>query len=365
MWIIIIFSCILLFIKFFSVSWNLIDRPVLQRSNLADPVSISILIPARNEENNIARLVDAINQIQYPNWNCFILNDQSTDRTWEIISAIAKEDPRINAINGQQLPEGWLGKNWACHQLANEADGEYYLFLDADIEHIHPRLLQYMLAYAIKKKIGLLSLFPEQRMDSLGERLVVPIMHYLLLATLPLSWIFHLKGSSFSAANGQCMLFRAADYDQFQWHQLVKSEVVEDIAIMSELKRQGLKGMTLLGNNLIRCRMYHSLTEGINGFSKNMLAGFGGKYLLLISYVLISIVFSLLSIFWLEMKYAIFFVAFVLFNRMAISIVSKQHIGWNLLLHPLQLAIFGWISIRSIIKNKNKSLEWKGRKIKS
>ena len=219
-----------------------------------------------------------------------VLNDQSEDETAELLQAHASQTPGFSYLEGQPLPAGWLGKNWACHQLAQQASGKYLLFFDADVAFLHPELVSHTLGTFQRHSLTLLSLFPNQEMNTFGEKLVVPIMHYLLLSLLPLHAVFRLSSPQFAAANGQFMMFEATNYQNHLWHQQVKQEVIEDIAIMKAVKRAGQKGKVLLANGFISYRMYRNLKEGVQGFSKNLLAGFGNSIPGLMIYLLLEII---------------------------------------------------------------------------
>ncbi len=160
-------------------------RPHLKKGRIfgINPL-VSILIPARNEENNIGRLLDDLQELKYNNFEILVYDDDSTDQTRSVIMDKSLLDKRIRYIQGKVLLPGWLGKNHACHQLAKAAKGDYLLFLDADVSVI-PRLFTDSIAFMEKQDLDLLSLFPVQKMKTLGEWLTVPLMNRILLGNLP------------------------------------------------------------------------------------------------------------------------------------------------------------------------------------
>src|SRR4030095_13577547 len=113
--------------------WNLISFPVLQKCSVQPPGMISVLIPARNEESVIGPLLESLSRQRFQQYEILVLDDDSTDRTALEVDHAAKTNPRISLLKSELLPEGWIGKTWACHQLANHARGDYFLFLDADV----------------------------------------------------------------------------------------------------------------------------------------------------------------------------------------------------------------------------------------
>lgn len=348
--------------------YNLFTYPVLEsrvREN-SSPLSfdlpfLSILIPARNEEQYISNVIQSLQKQSYKNYELIILDDNSTDETANIISEYSKFNTKIKLVQGKPLPEGWLGKNWACHQLSQIADGEFMLFLDADVT-IEGNAIYKALTLVSQERLTLLSLFPEQKIISLGEKLTVPIMHYLLLSLLPLDFVFYFQAPSLSAANGQFMFFNSEHYRKERFHERCKAEIVEDIKIMQILKAEGLKGRTLLGNKLAYCRMYHTYIEGVNGFSKNLLSGFGSSKIGLSIFMLIVVFIPAYSIFKApDLAFIYFCIALLI--RICISIVSRQSVIENIIFHHAHIMTFVILSFKSIKNSYTKSLEWKGRKL--
>ena len=138
---------------------------------------VSVLIPARNEEKNIANLLNDLISNDYKNTEILVFNDQSTDKTADIVTGFSQKDSRVKLINSDGLPKGWLGKNHACHSLSKLAKGNYLLFLDSDVR-IGNGIIRQTCIFSDKHKLGLLSIFPRQIMTSAGEKAAVPLMHY-------------------------------------------------------------------------------------------------------------------------------------------------------------------------------------------
>ena len=208
-------------------------------ATLATAPEVSILIPARNEEANIGTLLEQLTMLEYNTLEIIVYNDHSDDKTESIVNYWGTLHPTIKIINGQELPQGWLGKNHACHQLAQAATGDILLFLDADVR-IKKNLIKRSIRHLQKYELHLLSIFPKQIVRSFGEKVSVPLMNWILLSLLPLPLIRKLKNEAFSAANGQFMMFKATTYKALWPHEKCKSHKVEDIAIMKLFKREGL-----------------------------------------------------------------------------------------------------------------------------
>ncbi|MBC7389055.1 MAG: glycosyltransferase family 2 protein [Opitutaceae bacterium] len=356
-------------LRLLVASYNLLSNPVLDKrgannSSITTQNSsllLSILVPARNEEHTIRFLLESLQKQPFQNFELIILNDNSSDQTSNIVTEFARSDTRIKLIEGKPLPAGWLGKNWACHQLSQASSGQLMLFLDADVLLVEDAIYK-ALSVISTHNLSLLSIFPEQKIISVGEKLTVPIMHYLLLSLLPLDFIYYFNAPSLSAANGQFMLFNSIDYRKYYFHEMCKSEIVEDIRIMQEIKSNGLKGRTLLGSGLVYCRMYNSYSEGIKGFSKNLLSGFGNSKLGLAAFLLLVIVIPI-SMFFKAINLSLIYLFFALSIRVCISITSRQSVMDNLIFHFGQMAALTLISFKSIKNSYTKTLEWKGRKL--
>ena len=350
----------------FMVSFvNWISRSYLPRKyTLGHTPFVSVLIPARNEEKNISKLLRDLASVKYPSMEILVYNDSSTDNTAGIVKEFVSHHTNIRLIEGSPLPEGWMGKNFACHQLASLAKGDWLLFLDADVR-INPLIIEKSIAYADKHQLKLLSIFPTQIMPSPGSKLVVPIMNWILLSLLPLPLIRLSGWSSLSAANGQFMFFRSEEYRNVLPHKLFRNNQVEDIVINREYKRRKMKVATLLGANDIHCKMYSGLQEGIEGFSKNVFQFFGGSGILTVLFALITT----LAPFWLFLfntcMYGLIYLAMIVAIHVLVSLSSSQSVVNNVLLIIPQQLVFWRIILSAFVKLKNKTLTWKDRNISS
>lgn len=352
-----------LVLRFAVTLFNFISNPKLTGSARQHEDFVSILIPARNEEADILNLLTSISAQNYRNYEVIVLDDNSTDNTFQLCQDYSAQNKRFKVLAGKALPKDWLGKNFACHQLAQAAKGNYLIFLDAD-ETVKDGLINNSINRMKTSGLSLLSLFTDQIMKTWGERLVVPLMHYVLLNLLPLRLVRLSKNPSFSAASGQFMMFEAANYHENQWHELVKHQVVEDVEIMKLIKGSGFNGEALLANGYIYCRMYKSFDESVNGFSKNFLAGFNNNVFGLSLYLLLVVISPIASFFFLSSDLVLFALSLILLSRIMISLAARQNVWHNVLLHPLQLLCMVFISVISVKKYFTKTVIWKGRAIR-
>ncbi|MCX2433065.1 glycosyltransferase [Pedobacter sp. GR22-10] len=355
---------IFMVIRFSVTVFNFLSNPKLPRVIKHYNDFVSVLIPARNEEADIIPLLESIKSQDYKNFEVIVLDDNSDDKTFELVDAFSLENPQFRIVRGDELPKGWLGKNYACHQLAALAKGEYLLFLDAD-EAIKSGFINSLINRMKVGNLALISIFTNQVMKSAGEWLTVPLMHFILLNLLPLRLVKFSGNPAFSAASGQCMFFKADHYRKNQWHERVRNKVVEDVEIMKAVKLEKFNGEALLGNGLIYCRMYKNLNESLNGFSKNLLAGFGNNVIILLFYQLLVTVGPLVLLLNFNISLLVLPLTLIFLSRIMISYLSGQHVFINLILHPFQMFFFLMISFLSIIQHIFKTGTWKGRPIKA
>jgi glycosyltransferase involved in cell wall biosynthesis len=341
---------------------NLLSGLHLPNENPISTPKVSVLIPARNEEKNIGKLLSALQRQDYPDLEVIVCNDHSSDGTEEILNWFAGEEPCFKWFLGAELPADWLGKNFACHQLAQKASGEIYLFLDADVE-LSPDVLRNAVAFFQQKKLALLSVFPQQKMQSLVEWATVPVMNWILQSLLPMILVQKTRLASLSAANGQFMLFDAKEYQKFRWHERVKNENVEDIRIARIVKNSGLKMAVLLGNRDVYCRMYSQFDEAVAGFSRNIHEYFGGSRAVMFLFWFVVCFGPFIVFFAVEEWFFSLFVPLVLVNRMAVAWASRQNVFASAVLHPLQMLGFSAIVFTNVFRRMKKETEWKGRKI--
>lgn len=353
---------IFLVLRFTVTLFNFISDPKLRRVGRPYSDLVSILIPARNEENNIIDLLKSIQKQDYRDYEVIILDDDSTDRTYELCAEFASKYPAFKIIRGKELTGQWLGKNYACYQLAQQAKGNYFLFLDAD-EQVYDGLINSAVHRMQFRKLGLLSLFTDQKMVTWGEKLVVPLMHYILLNLLPLRLVFLIKNPAFSAASGQFMLFDADTYREYQWHKLANNKVVEDIEIMKRVKAAGLNGESLLANGMVSCRMYTGFESAIQGFGKNFLAAFNYNVFNFIIFLILVIGGPLLVIMTLNANLIALMAGLIILTRIMISLSAGQNAFRNVVLHPVQMLSMVLIAFSAIQKYLTKTTEWKGRKV--
>ncbi|MEM9166436.1 MAG: glycosyltransferase family 2 protein [Planctomycetota bacterium] len=340
---------------------------------------LSVCIPARDEEANIEACVRSVLDGTYAECEVLVYDDQSTDATPEILARLAAEDARVRLVEPVPLPVGWAGKQHACWRMSQAARGEWMLFTDADVRFT-PRMLERTLAHALRLKengsdVGLLSTFPKQITGSLGEKLLVPMIFFLLLSYLPMWRMRQTNDPSTSAACGQFLFVRRDAYDASGGHEGFKDSYHDGIKMPRAVRRAGFKSDLFDGQELASVRMYRGLAETWRGFAKNAFEGLGSLGLLIFLTFVHVVGHALPFVVWvwvlaakasgasvdeLAMLFASFAVLCSLLERWALSDRFGQG-PWPIFLHPLgALAMTGvqwhswWLHVRG-------RRAWRGR----
>ena len=267
----------------FILANTLLNWLTLPRLEKAAPPAewpeVAVLIPARDEEANIPRCLRSLLAQDYPRFSVWVLDDGSRDGTAEVIRRLAAQDARLRILSGAPLPPGWIGKPWACQQLADTAPptADLLLFVDADTWHT-PDMLRVSVATLLAEEADLLSVLPRQVLGSPAEWLSVPILPWAVLSHFPL-WLTRIRPwPSLAAAVGQHMLWRRAAYQKVGGHAAARREVAEDMALARLAAARGLRVLLLPGPRHVFCRMYHRLSEVLEGFGKNLFAVFNRRW---------------------------------------------------------------------------------------
>lgn len=348
---------------------NAITAPQLRIS--PQPVAfprVSVLVPARDEAENIGNCLSGLLAQDYPDVEIIVLDDHSTDETAEIAHRWQQRSPNLRLISGAPLPDGWLGKNWACHQLSEAASGDILIFADADTRH-QPLAIRGTVGWMQRQQLGMLTAFLTQKTCTWAEKLAVPLIYLLVYSSLPL-WLTRFSRSpSTVAANGQWIAFTREAYEKLGGHTAVRSEIVEDMCLGRLAKSKNINQLAVSAADVIRCRMYHSAKEVVQGFSKNL---FG-----IVNYRMSGLVLLLgIMLFTGVLPFGLLFVPGVanlgivaVALLLAIRIIAGWRFGisggWGMLAHPLGVLLVCAIGIRSLWQYRNGGIRWKGREIRS
>jgi chlorobactene glucosyltransferase len=344
---------------------------------------ISVCVPARNEERNIRACIESILAQDYPNFEIIVLEDRSTDTTSEILrsllSDLKERAPSLQIIHGSDLPRGWAGKPHALFQASAEARGEWLCFVDADT-FLSPTTLSSCYTKAIETNADMFTILTFQIMGSFWEKVVMPIVMTALSVGFSPRKVNDPKSND-AIANGQFILIKHPVYDAIGGHERIKDQIVEDKAIAGQVKWNGYRLIVADGYAMARTRMYTSLPEMWEGWTKNiylglsdrpslMLLGAFGAFILLTAALVLPI-WPLFGILWflqgggwlaltVILKSVILW-AIVIYARARVAI-GMSISPWYALTLPLGAAVFAAMMFTSTWKIlSGQGVTWKGR----
>ncbi len=254
-------------------------QPVRPSGEEVRPPRTSLLVPARDEADRLPHTLPGL--VAQDVAEILVLDDGSRDGTADLVRAAARRDPRVRLLVGAPPPPGWVGKTWACHQLAEAATGELLVFCDADVL-LRPGAVAAAWAELVRQDCDLLSVFPRQQTGTLGERMLVPLIDESLLAFLP-HRLLRAPVPAAATANGQFLAFRRDAYHLVGGHAAVADRLVEDVALARAVRRRGLRLGLALGGDLVGARMYRGYREAVAGFGKSMREAHGGRTSVLVA----------------------------------------------------------------------------------
>ena len=352
------------------------ELPPPEALEAKNALRVSVVIPARNEAVNIENCLTSIAASTYPDFEIIVVDDRSDDETAAIARSVASGNAsRLTVIDGQELPDEWLGKPWACWQGARAADGDLLLFTDADTTH-GPQMLTRAIAGLREDGADLMTVMGQQLMESFWERLVQPQIFLLMLFRFP-DFERAAKNSRWrdAIANGQYILFPRRAYDEIGGHASVRGEVVEDMALAMLVKREGKQLRIRSAAGDLQTRMYRSLAGIIEGWSKNIVVGGWLSVPPLFRRLVAPIALAVGVSLWIVPPVVLVaslvgWVSGSVFSWSAlvygVSVIIWAHfthkmggpLGYGFL-YPLGAAVGAFIFLRSWKRGRN--VEWKGR----
>lgn len=317
--------------------------------------SVAVLIPARNEEEHLPHLLrDALTSDAT---EILVYDDHSTDATAKVIRAFAALDSRVRLVPAVALPQGWAGKCFACSQLAAATECDWLLFLDADTR-ITADTPSRIAAEAEARRATLLSCWPGFAMGGFWERLLMPMLNFVVFSLFPSPMMFFRKDASLGLAHGACILVRREAYRRTGGHALVKAELFEDTRLAQQWRRAGEHGICLDGSALVRVRMYENFSGIWNGFLKNFYPAFAhqASYWAFLGLHIGVYLLPFVLAFWLWKAAAL-----VLCTRFVLALRFRQPL-WSVLLHPLAELLLIAIGLFSFWRvYSGHGVIWKGR----
>jgi chlorobactene glucosyltransferase len=332
---------------------------------------VSVLVPARNEERSIEACVTSLLAQDYPDLEVIVLDDHSTDATRPILNRLARADHRLKVRDGAPLPDGWLGKHWACHQLYQASTGDLLLFTDADTRH-EPDMLRASVSALAAEHADLVTAFPREEVVTLGEKLLVPVIGWGIFTFIPIRLVQRMRLAALSVTIGQFMLFRAEAYEAIGGFEAVRAEIVDDMCLGRNIIASGREWRLLDGTRHVSCRMYRGFWDAVNGFGKSLFAVFDYRILpYVVGWGLVGVAFlepavALVSR-WVRhpltslsgeaaalgvaLSVVLFMVAYRRFKFPA----------WLVFYYPVSLALFILVAARSFVQTATGTATWKDR----
>ena len=239
----------------------------------------SVLIPARNEEATIANAVLSVLRNQITDLEVIVLDDDSVDSTAQIVRAIARDDERVRLAVAPPVPDGWCGKQHACHILAHLARHTLLVFMDADVS-LMPDALIRMSAFMEQSGAALASGVPQQETLTFSERLLIPLIHFVLLGFLPIGRMRACRDPAYGAGCGQLFVTRADAYQACGGHSSIRATLHDGPKLPRVFRAAGFKTDLFDATGIAQCRMYATSAEVWRGLAKNAHEALGSPRLI-------------------------------------------------------------------------------------
>lgn len=330
---------------------------------------VSICVPARNEAANIEACLRGLLAQRGASVEILVYDDHSNDGTGAIAARMGSEDPRVRIVPTQPLPDGWNGKQHACQRLGEAAGGAWLLFTDADVR-FRAGAVAAALDEATRRNADLISAFPRQITGSWLERLVVPLIHFILLSYLPLAIMRRTTRPAASAGCGQFLLVRRDMWHQAGGHAAFRASMHDGIMLPRAVRTAGGRTDLFDGTEVVECRMYRDFASCWRGFAKNAYEGLGSVPALLF-FSVIHLVGHILP--WLaiavaltstrvEIPLILAMVAIVAAYAERIMLAARFRQSWlGVALHPIGVALMTAIQWHSFVLHVAGRREWRGR----
>lgn len=335
---------------------------------LTRPEDVSVVIPARNEAAEIATCVQAVFHGESRPAQVVVCDDQSTDGTSEILARLQTTYPNLDVIEGQPLPDGWIGKPYACHQLTQAATQPVLCFVDADTK-LTEQGLSRLLSLLDDLNADVVSAVPRQLTQTWFERWILPLLHLTYTSWLPMVLVYKSQDERFLAANGQVVLIRRSALDAIGGFESIRHELVDDMALGRRIKQMGFRFVFADGHHIAHCRMYDSPKGVWEGFSKNLYEGIGNHPLKLA---------ALIGLYGSAFVLPYGLLAYGQWTKHPVATPAKVAVALNvalrgmlairyrqpaegILLHPLGVLGLLGIAVNSARWHQRGQLHWRGR----
>jgi hypothetical protein len=342
--------------------------PDTRAATVRRPQRVAVLLPVRDEAADVVpclRAVLAAADRHDGVVDVVVLDDDSTDGTRALVDTVARDDARVTVLSGLPTPRGWVGKPWACHQLAQAVAPEAgaLVFVDADVR-LAPDGLHATIGLLRSSGLDLVCPYPRQLAPTWSERLVQPLLQWSWMSTLPLRLAERSGRPSLAAANGQLLCVDAQAYRRAGGHAAVRGEVLEDIALLRAVKRAGGRGVVADGTAVATCRMYSGWSDLRDGYGKSLWSAFGSPAGAAGALVVLTIVHVVPPVAALRGSRAglVGYAASVA-GRVLVAHRTRGRVVPDTLLHPVSVLLFDALVVDSFRRRRLGTLRWKGRSV--
>lgn len=269
----VVYSILIFAIGIYALSLSVsnvlvISKQIPRKLSYEGPL-ISVLVPARNEELNLPTCIESLMRQEYHNIEIIVLDDNSTDKTWEVIQSYTSKDPRIRGIKGKELPAGWKGKLFAMQQLFEAATGDYLLFTDADTIHT-TQSVAFGYSVAQKNNAALVSGYPREICPNWGVGSIISAMLFNTVLYLPLALQKSYPKSIFAMAIGQYLFIKHSALNDIQGFTLFQNSITDDVHLARELVKHGHRQLLVDASSALSCTMYSTTKEAFAGIERSI-----------------------------------------------------------------------------------------------
>lgn len=321
--------------------------------------TVGVIVPMRNEAENVEGIVATLTA-QEGAFHFYLLDDNSEDKTFELLQQFTKADPRFTVIQGAALNDQWIGKTWALQQLFDASNEEILVSIDADVR-LSNDAINKAVTLMHGARLDFVSPYPRQIAQSFAERLIQPLLQWSWLTTVPLRYAESSGQQSMAVANGQFFVVRRSALAAIGGYQSVKHAVIDDVFLARELVKNGSSGTVINGSDIADTRMYTSWDEIKAGYGKSLNQAFGsivGAVFVVAFLIATSIAPVLLSL--LGNPYGWLGFTAIVGTRVLSAIKSGGRI-LDSVLHPISVLALVYLIVYSYLRRGR--IQWKGRTV--
>ena len=344
-------------------AWNAIAWPAITTRRSRVRGAVSVLVPARDEAPTIGGCLDSVLAQGPPLCEVVVYDDRSADDTAAQVERKAERDTRVRLLKGGDLPPGWCGKPHACQRLADEANGEWLLFLDADAR-LYPEAISRLLEEASRRHVTLLSAWPGLALGSAWERLLMPVLNLVVFTLYPAPLSLRRGDPSLGLAHGACILVHRETYLRLGGHAMVQDQLFEDSRLAQAWRARGERSLCLDGQSVVSVRMYSAVGEIWRGFQKNFYPAFRREtsFWAFLSLHASTFVLPVVLVLMAPSPVTLAAAAAGILMRLVLA-VRFRHPLWSAFFQPVAALVMIGIALTSRARYRaGAGVEWKGRR---